>query len=100
MRKTKRRRRIEQAAAALAEIPGVDTAFVEYDPLGIERGHRWSLTANTRTGEKTILCRNLAECEAAIEELRRICLEESRLSDDECEAIIERALAALGRRAG
>ena len=97
MRKTKTRRRIEQAVAALAEIPGVDTAFVEYDPIG-EDGHRWSLTANTRTGEKTILCRNLAECEAAVEELRRICLEESRLSDAGCEAIVERALCPQDRR--
>ena len=100
MRKTRTRRRIEQAVAALTEIPGVDTAFVEYDPLGIEHGHRWSLTANTRTGEKTILCRNLAECEAAVEELRRICLEESRLNDAECEALVDRALCPQDWRTG
>ena len=98
MRKTIRRRRIERAVAALTEIRGVDMAFVEYDPVG-EEGHRWSLTANTRTGEKTVLCRNLAECEAGVEELRRICIEESRLSDAECEAIVDRALRPRDRRA-
>ena len=99
MRKTKRRQALEAKVEALTNIRGVTHAWVEYSPDAPEiRGQPWNLVANTRTGSKEILCSNLDECEEAFESLRQICENEARLSDAECDAIVERHLNAMTRR--
>ncbi len=94
---TRRRRRIEERLRSLASVHGVRNAFLEYDPTGFERGHRWLLCANTRTGSKEFLCRNLEECEQALAELEHICRDEARLTDEECLATITRSLGRSAR---
>ena len=94
---TKRRRQIEDRLRDLEKVRGVRMACLEYDVRGLECGCRWAMFANTRTGEKTFICANLMECERSIDELERICRDESRLSDDECDQIVNDALGRMNR---